>query len=304
MDRLEAMAILIAAVETGSLSGAGRKLGVPLATISRKVSDLESHLKTRLLMRSTRKLALTDAGADYVASCKRILELVGDAERKATGEYSKPRGDLVVTAPIVFGRLHVLPAAADFLEAYPDINLRLTLSDRNANLIDDHIDVAVRIGTLPDSALMATTVGSVRRIVCGSPAYFMRHGTPLIPEDLSPLTCVTFDGLAPATAWDFGLPNKAASPISIRARLSVNTAEAAIDAAVAGVGVTRILSYQAAARVAEGKLRVVLEQYEPPPLPVSLIHDAQGLMPLKTRAFLDFLAPRLRRALSSSGAPN
>ena len=174
MDRLEAMSILVAVVETGSLSAAGRRLGVPLPTVSRKLSELEAHLNARLLIRSTRKLALTDAGAEYLEACRRILEQVGDAERAASGEFSVPRGELVVTAPIVFGRLHVLPVVNAFLARFPEIDVRLVLSDRNLHLIDDHIDVAVRIGALADSNMVATRVGSVRSVVCGSPRVLRR----------------------------------------------------------------------------------------------------------------------------------
>ena len=298
MDRLEAMSILIAAVETGSLSAAGRKLGTPLPTISRKVAELEAYLHTRLLVRSTRRLVLTDSGAAYVAACKRILEQVGEAERAASGEYNTPKGDLIITAPVVFGRLHVLPAINDFLSHFPDINVRLVLSDRNVNLIDDHVDMAVRIGPLPDSSMVATRVGSVRRVVCGSPAYFADHGLPKAPADLSAVSCVTFDVLASATSWSFTMPgSNADQTVAIRSRLSVNTAEAAIDAAVAGVGVTRVLSYQAAKAIEQGKLVAVLEEFEPEPMPVSLLHAGQGLLPLKMRSFLDFVAPRLRKAL-------
>ena len=185
MDRLEAMSLLVAVAEAGSLSAASRKLGVPLPTVSRKISDLEAHLNTRLLTRSTRKLALTDSGAAYVAAARRILDEVSEAERAASGEHAAPRGDLVITAPVVFGRLHVLPVIAEFLAQWPEINVRLVLADRNLHLIDDHIDIAVRIGALADSALVATQVGAVRSVVCGSPAYFAAHGVPKRPEDLA-----------------------------------------------------------------------------------------------------------------------
>ena len=161
MDRLEAMSVLLAAVDAGSLSAASRKLGSPLATVSRKVLELEAHLKTRLLVRSSRRLALTDAGRSYVAACRRILEDVGEAERAATGEYSAPKGDLLITAPIVFGRLHVLPIVADFLKIYPDINARMLLADRVVNLAEEQVDVALRIGELPDSSLVSSKVGSI-----------------------------------------------------------------------------------------------------------------------------------------------
>ena len=235
VDRLEAMSLLVSAVEWGSLSAAGRKLGVPLPTVSRKISDLEAHLNTRLLTRSTRRLALTDAGAAYVAAAKRILDEVSEAERAASGEYAAPRGDLVITAPVVFGRLHVLPVINDFLVRYPEINVRLALSDRNLHLIDDHIDVGVRIGALADSALAAIRVGAVRLVVCGSPAYFAGHGVPQRPEDLTALAAVTFDPVAFSENWIFPDPKSNRElRVPVRSRLSVNTAEAAIDAAAAG----------------------------------------------------------------------
>ncbi len=299
MDRFEAMNILVSVVETGSFTAAGKRLGVPLATVSRKLAELESHLGTRLLARSTRRLDLTEAGSDYVASCKRILEDISDAERKASGEYVTPKGELVLTAPVVFGRLHVVPVIADFLAAYPDIDVRLVQSDRNAQLLDDHIDLAVRIGTLPDSSMIAIQVGSVRQVVCASPEYLAAHGIPKKPEDLSGLSCITFDVLGSATSWSF--TNKAGrndSVVPVRSRLSVNTAEAALDAAIAGAGVTRVLSYQASKAVEERKLRLLLEPFEPFPVPVSLIHTAQGMLPLKTRSFIDFAVPRLRATLN------
>jgi DNA-binding transcriptional LysR family regulator len=294
MDRLEAMSILVAAVEAGSLSAAGRKLDVPLPTVSRKVSELEAHLKTRLLIRSTRRLMLTEAGAAYVSACKRILEQVGEAERAASGEYSTPRGDLAVTAPIVFGRLHVLPVVDEFLAMYPEINVRLTLSDRNVDLIDDHIDLGVRIGALSDGSLVAMRVGSVRGVVCGSPDYLAKHGVPETPDDLATLSCITFDSRpSAAIAWKFASAGLELS-VPVLSRLSVNTAEAAIDAAIAGVGVTRVLSYQVAHAVAAGRLQIVLADYELEPLPISLVHVGQNPLPLKTRAFLVFAAPRIR----------
>lgn len=301
MDRLEAMSLLVAVVESGSLSAAGRTLGVPLPTVSRKLSDLEAHLNTRLLNRSTRRLALTDAGAAYVAASKRILEQVRDAERAASGEFLSPRGDLVVTAPIVFGRLHVLPAVSEFLHSYPDVSVRLVLSDRNVDLIDDQVDLAVRIGVLRDSSMLATRVASVRRVVCASPTYLASFGTPKAPADLSRHACVTFDTPGFSGAWSFAHHgSRIERTVPIRSRLSVNTAEAAVDAAIAGVGLTRILSYQAAIAVAEGKLKIVLTKFEPEPLPVSLLHLGQGQLPLKTRALIDVLASRIRQRATKS----
>lgn len=301
MDRLEAMSVLVAAVETGSLSAAGRKLGMPLPTVSRKLSELEAHLRTRLLNRTTRRLMLTDAGSAYLAASRRILDEVGHAEQLAAGEYSEPRGHLAVTAPIVFGRLHVLPVIAEFLAKFPQIDVRLRLSDRNARLIDEQLDVAVRIGNLSDSSLKATRVGAVRYVICASPRYLERHGVPKAPKDLSALDCVTFDDTAIATVWSFAAhaARKTVQSVQIRSRLSVNTAEAAIDAAIAGIGVTRVLSYQAAEAVARGKLKIVLGAFERDSLPVNLVHTGQGLLALKTRSFLEFAALGLRRRLAA-----
>ena len=301
MDRLDAMSVLVAVVETGSFSAAGRKLRAPLPTISRKVSELEAHLRTQLLIRTTRRLTLTDAGAAYVTASKRILEQVAEAERVASGEYTAPRGDLVVTAPIVFGRLQVLPAITEFLKNYPEIDVRLLLADRNVHLIDDHVDVAVRIGTLADSSMVATRVGAVRWVVCASPAYLAATGTPKVPEDLSALACISFDALTSATSWSFAAgKTRTEHTVPIHSRLAVNTAEAAIDAAIAGTGVTRVLSYQAANAVAEGKLKIVLADYERDPLPVNLVYLEQNLLPRKTRAFLDFVAPRIRESVAKA----
>jgi DNA-binding transcriptional LysR family regulator len=299
MDRFESMSTLLAAVEGGSLSAASRKLGMPLATVSRKVSELEAHLRTRLINRTSRRLTLTDAGRSYVAACKRILEDIGEAERAAAGEYMAPRGDLTVAAPIVFGRLHVLPVAIEFLKAYPDIDIRVALADRVVNLWEDDIDLAIRIGELPDSSLVATRVGAIRRVVCGSPAYFAHRGTPKSPGELSTHDCITFDGLMSPDAWKFAV-GKSIMSVAIHSRLIVNTAEAAIDAAIAGIGITRVLSYQVASALRAGTLALALREFEPTPWPVSLVYTGQGLLPLKLRAFLDFAAPRLKARLAQS----
>lgn len=299
MDRLGAMSILQEAVDAGSLSAAGRRLGMPLATVSRKVSELEKHIGTRLLNRSSRQLTLTDAGQSFVTACRRILEDVAEAERAASGEYSAPKGELHLAAPIVFGRLHVLPVVVAFLDAYPAIDIRLMLSDRVVDLQEEHVDVAVRIGELPDSSMVATRVGSIRRIACGSPAYFAEHGTPRHPTELATRDCITFTSLMSSGSWTFRI-GKSDEAFAVRSRLVVNTAEAAIDAAIAGVGVTRVLSYQAAQAVQAGQLAVVLSAFEAAPSPVSLVHSGHRLLPQKLRAFLDFAGPRLKAGLSRS----
>jgi DNA-binding transcriptional LysR family regulator len=299
MDRLDAMSVLVAAIEAGTLSAAARRLGMPLATVSRKVSDLEAHLKTQLLNRSSRRLTLTDSGQAYFVACKRVLEDVDEAERAATGEYSAPKGNLVIAAPIVFGRMHVLPVASEFLKSYPDIDIRLRLADRVANLLEEHVDLAVRIGDLPDSSLIARRVGTIRQVICASPDYFAACGTPKSPRDLTGHACIAFEGLYLPDSWTFTI-GRSPVPIAIHSRLVVNTAEAAIDAARAGIGLTRVLSYQIADAVRAGLLVAVLQDFEPPPWPVSLVHSGQRLLPQKLRAFLDFAGPRLKARVAHS----
>jgi DNA-binding transcriptional LysR family regulator len=297
MDRFESMSTLLAVVEAGSLSAAARRLNTPLSTVSRRVAELETHLKTRLLNRSSRRIALTDAGCSYVAACKRILEELGEAERAASGEYSAPTGDLMITAPVVFGRLHVLPIVIDFLRAYPDIDIRMGLADRIVNILEEPVDLAVRIGHLPDSSLVARRVGFIRRVICASPDYLAERGTPKEPADLGAHDCITFEGMTAPESWIF--PTGASeTTVAIRSRLVVNTAEAAVDAAKAGVGVARVLSYQVAGALREGALVLALQDFEPAPLPVNLVQVGQRLLPLKLRAFLDFATPRLKATLA------
>jgi DNA-binding transcriptional LysR family regulator len=300
MDRLQAMAILLKVVDKGSFSAASRDLGMPLATVSRKVNELETHLGSKLLLRTTRKVEVTDAGAAYVTSARRILEEIDETERFAAGEFHAPRGELILTAPVFFGRLHILPVVIDFLASFPEINVGLRLSDRNVHLIDDHVDMAVRFGPLPDSNMIATRVGSMRTVVCASAKLLAGHGAPKKPGDLAVWPCVNFDFLSPNSAWPFRFSDtKGRMDLPIRPRLSVSTAEAAVWAAIQGVGVTRVLHYQCADAVREGALQIILADFELEPIPVHLIHAGRGALPSKMRVFLDFAAGRLRERLSS-----
>jgi DNA-binding transcriptional LysR family regulator len=296
MDRLEAMSVFAAIVDGGSLSAAGRRLDIPLATVSRKLADLEAHLKTRLITRSTRKLVLTDAGRDYLAACRQILDQVEEAERAAAGAYANVKGQLVIAAPIVFGRLHVVPVAAEFLESHPAVDVQLRLSDLNANLIEEHVDVALRIGVLPDSNLVAVPVGGIRRVVCASPAYLERFGTPKTLDDLAAHRCITFEGLDAVGRWSFEAGGKKRQ-VPVHSRMAVTTADAAIAAATLGLGLTRVLSYQAADAVREGRLVRLLANHEPTSVPVSLVYPGQRHLPMKTRAFIDFAVMRIRERL-------
>ena len=300
MDRFEAMRTLLAAVDRGSLSAASRAIGVPLPTVSRRVSDLEAHLGTQLLIRTSRKLILTESGTAYVASVRRVLEELGEAERAASGEYRAPRGELLVTAPIMFGKLHIAPIAHEFLGAYPDVSVRLVLADNVIDLVENHVDVALRIGNLPDSSLIASRVGHIGWVVCASPDYLARRGMPTTPAALADHDCIAFEGLQTYRSWHFGA-GKTGSAVTIHPRYSVNTADAVIAGAVAGLGCARMMSYQAAQAVAEGALTPLLEQYAPPMIPVHLVHVDHALQPLKLRAFMDFVVPRLTRTLERVG---
>lgn len=297
--------MLMQVVESGSLSAAGRALRVPVPTLSRKISELEAQVGAKLLVRTTRKLSLTDSGIGYLAAARRIVELVEEAEREASGEFTTPKGELIVTAPLMFGRLYVLPVIAEFLAQYPSISVRLLLGDRNVHLVEDQVDMAVRIGALPDSTLVASRVGSMRTVVCASPALLQRHGEPRLPGDLQKLPCVVFDLLMLSQDWQFGELAGSTEHVGVRAtpRLIVTTADGAVDAAIMGVGVTRLLHYQAAAAVAAGDLKIVLADYEPAPMPVHLVHARRGQMPLKMRRFIDFAAPRLRARLETLNGP-
>lgn len=298
LDRLEAMSTLLAVVEAGSLSGASRRLRTPLATVSRRIIDLERHLKTQLLNRSTRRLTLTDAGESYLQACRRILEEVEEAERVAAGEYRAPRGELTITAPSVFGRRHVIPVSAGFLKIYPEIALRLRLTDDVVSLLEEHIDVGIRIGTLVHGSLIARRIGSIRQVVCASPEYLQIHGRPETPADLSRHDCIFFTSSAPTAHWDFPIGGSM-TPAPVKSRLRVDSPAAVLDAGLAGAGIIRLFSHQVAEAVGDGKLKLLLETFEPPPIPVNIVYLGGGLLPLKARAFLDFAVPNLKARLEA-----
>ncbi|RFU49175.1 LysR family transcriptional regulator [Paraburkholderia sp. DHOC27] len=301
MDRLEAMEILLTAVDAGSLSAAARELKIPVSTLTRKVTDLEELLGTRLLIRTTRKLTLTDAGTSYVAAARRILDLVREQEHEATGEFTAARGELVVTAPVQLGRLHVLPVISQFLAQYPEITVRLLLSDRNIDLIDSHADLAVRIGELADSNMIATRVGTLRPILCASPTFLDQHGLPQAPDELIRYSCVVFNSpyLSP---WRFRLPSTdKVLTLEVAPRLEVTTPDAAVSAAVADVGITLVFEHDADEALRNEQLQIVLPQFEVGPVPVHLVHVSRSLMAIKLRHFIDFAAPRLRESLSRFG---
>jgi DNA-binding transcriptional LysR family regulator len=296
MDRFEAISTFAAVAEQGGFSAASRQLGVPLATVSRRVAELEQSLGARLLTRSTRKVTLTEIGEQYLNVCKRVLDELGEADRLAAGEYQAPRGDLVVSAPRGLGSVYLGPIVTDFLTAYPEINVDLRLSDSLVNLSAEGVDVALRIAHLADSSLIAVKLGVIRHVVCASPAYLDRRSPPQTIDDLSNHDCVTFTGLSPAREWTFRRKGRTAR-VPVKSRLSVTTADAALGAAVAGIGLTRLLCYQASKAIEAKQLSLLLRAYEPEPLPVSLIYPSGRLVPKKLKAFLDFVVPRMKQKL-------
>jgi DNA-binding transcriptional LysR family regulator len=297
MDRLEAMSVIVAVSETGSFSAASRRLGTTVATVSRRVAELETRLKAELFQRSSRRMTLTDAGRIYVEACRRIIEQVDHAEHQVSGEYRSPKGDLVVTTPWGLGHTHLLPIAVEFLNAYPEIGLRLLLTDSIVDPAQENIDVAVRIGSLPESSMIATRIGSIRLVVCGSPTYLAARGRPKSPADLSEHDCIAIHDGAAASAWKFRR-GKRASLMPIQSRLCVNTSEAAVLAAIAGAGLTRVMSYKMDAARRAGSLDLVLESFEPEPLPVHIVYSPRKPVPVKLRAFLNWMTPRLKAQLA------
>lgn len=295
MDRLDAVAIFVEVAERGSFVKAAARLGRSTAAVSRAVAALEARLDTRLLHRTTRAVTLTDAGARYLDRCRSLLAGFEELEAAAASEKDEPQGLVSLTVPVVFGRLHVLPVAAAFLEEHPRVGMRVLLLDRNVSLVDEGIDVGVRLGALEDSSLRATKVGHVTRGVYASPAYLARAGVPREPEDLRRHDCIVVSGAATGTdRWAFGRRGKARKVIAVTPRLTVSTIDAGVEAAVLGLGLVRLLSYQADGLVAAGRLAPVLRAHEPDDVPIHVIQPASAHVPVKVRAFIDRLVPALR----------
>lgn len=297
MDRLKSMSVVVAVADEGSLSAAASKLSMPVATVSRGLSELEAALHTQLFARSPRHLELTDAGRSYVEACKRILEDVEGAEREVSGEYRTPSGDLAITSPWGMGHMHLLPIACAFMAEHPAINLRLMLTDRVMRPMEDHIDVAIRIGPLADSSMIAKRIGSVRIVLCASPAYIAARGRPDDPKDLMAHDCITIDDFGVPASWKFLRQNQTVTE-PIRSRLTVNTSEASVQAAITGAGIAQVMSYKMQAARQAGSLVILLEEFEQDPLPVHIVYSGRKPMPLKLRAFLDWATPRMRAILA------
>jgi DNA-binding transcriptional LysR family regulator len=301
MNRFRGISAFVAVARAGGFSAAARELGIPLPTVSRRVADLEHELGVRLFHRSTRRVELTVQGQTFYASCRRLLDDLRDAEASITGEYRTPKGELTVTAPVGFGRMHLQPIALEFLRAYPEINLRLLLVDRVVNLLEEHVDAALRIAELPDSSLIARPLGHIRMVVCASPDYCREHGMPQHPSELVAHECIAWSALGAANAWRFREQGEERA-FPIRVRLTTTIAESATDAAAAGLGLAQITSNQAEHGIRAGTLQLVLRDYECAPTPVSLVHASQRMVPLKLRALFDYTVPRLAERLSAIAA--
>jgi DNA-binding transcriptional LysR family regulator len=301
MDRLDAMRAFVVALDEGSLAAAGRRLGRSPAAMTRAIAALETQLGTPLFERKTRIVRLTDSGARYAAVARRILAELEEINLLAAGEPAAPRGLLTVTAPVVAGADILRPCLDDYLDAYPEVRAMLLLVDRQTNLLEEGIDVALRIAYLPDSALVAMRVGSVRRVVCAAPAYLARHPAIREPGDLAAHRIISLAETRQTENWSFpaGTSRAGGRIVRLTPRLVVNTIAAAKGSAMAGKGVTRLFSYQVAEEVRDGRLAIVLDAFEPAALPVHLVALRERLAAPKTRAFVDFVLPRLKAAFEA-----
>lgn len=285
MDRLEAMAVFAAVADLQGFAPAARRMGLSPSAVTRLVAALESHLDTRLLQRTTRSVTLTDAGVRYLERARRILADVTEAEGAAQSERSAPTGRFVVSAPSVFGRIHVAPLMCDFLAKHPAVTGELVLGDRMTNLVEEGIDAAVRIGALEDSSNVARPIGATRRVLVASPSYLARRKKPRSPEDLRRHDLIQFTALTPTRDWHF-FPEVT---VSVTARYVTNSADAAIVQAENGGGIAMLLSYQVIDAVRAGRLAVVLQRFEPPPRPIQIVYPTTRLLSAKVRAFVELV---------------
>jgi DNA-binding transcriptional LysR family regulator len=293
MDRLQAMTTFVAVVDSGGFARAARQLNLSPPVVTRAVAELEERLGLRLLTRTTRVVRVTDAGARFAEDCRRILADIEEAETAATGTNAVPRGTLTLTAPVLFGHLYVTPILVDYLQRFPEVDAQCLFLDRVVNVVEEGIDVAVRIGELPDSSLQATRVGRVRRVLVAAPAYLKARGVPPRPEALADHTIVSASAVTPVSEWRF---SDAGKPLlqRLQARMRTTSNDSAIAAAVAGLGITRLLSYQVAAHLKTGALQIVLEDFEAAPLPVHVVHHEGRRATQKVRSFIDLAVQTLR----------
>jgi DNA-binding transcriptional LysR family regulator len=287
------MRVFASVAEEGGFAAASRKLDLSPAAVTRAVVALEEQLGARLLQRTTRNVRFTDAGRQYYENVRAILVSIAEANEAVADSNATPRGTLSITAPVMFGRMFVMPCIIDYMQRYPQVKMIAHLVDRVTNLVDEGMDVAIRIGHLPDSGLRAIKVGQVRRVLCASPAYLEKFGTPQQPADLSPHSIISSSQVSPQTEWRF---KSQGAPVLMRMepRLTVSSNDAALAAALGGLGIARLLSYQVWDEISNGALRLILEAYEEEPWPVHIVHREDKLSSSKVRSFIDEIVENLR----------
>lgn len=293
MDRFFQIEVFVAVAEEESFAAGARRLGLSPPAVTRAVAALEQSLGVKLLNRTTRYVRPTDAGQRYLDDARQILVKVQEADEAAAGINAAPRGHLTVTAPVLFGKTFVMPHIVEFLQRYPAVEVSALFLDRVVNMMEEGVDVGVRIGALPDSSMRALRVGQVRRVLCASPEYLAQHGIPQTPEDLKQHHIVAASGVTPSVEWKFGESDHATS-IRIKPRLTVTSNDGAIAAVLKGAGITRLLSYQVAHELQTGSLKTVLSEYEASPLPIHIVHREGRDGSAKVRSFVDFMGQALR----------
>lgn len=293
MDRFTEMQIFIAVAECGGFAAGARRLKISAPVASRVVAELENRLGVKLLERTTRYVRTTEVGRRYLDDARRVLIEVNNAEQAAISSNAEPRGHLVVTAPVLFGRMHVMPFIIEYLQLYEDAEVTAIFADRVINLMEEGVDVALRVGELNDSTFRAIPIGQVRRVLCASPAYLATHGSPLQPDDLANHQTIIASNIGPRVEWYFRRGNRSFVS-SVKPRLTVTSNDSAIEAAVSGLGIVRLLSYQVATEIKQGKLEVILKNFEPPALPIHILHREGRYTSAKIRSFIDLAVDRLR----------
>jgi len=297
MDRLYLMTVFVTVAEAESFAAAARRLALSPAAVTRAVALLEERLGVKLLNRTTRFVRVTQAGQRYLEESRRVIAAADEADEAAQGINSEPRGALVVTAPVLFGRMYVMPGIVEYLQRYPDTDVSALFLDRVVNLLEEGIDVGIRIGELTDSSYRALRVGEVRRVLCAAPSYLQQKGIPQRPEELVQHPVIVASSLNTNVEWRLRHQDETVS-VRIKPRLRVSSNDGAIEAAVRGLGITRLMSYQVAPYLAAGELEILLSEYEPAPVPVHILHREGRFASAKVRAFIDLMAEHLRAALA------
>ncbi len=293
MDKFNLISIFMAVVDTNGFAGAARKLNISPPAVTRAINELEKQLGVRLLTRTTRVVRMTEAGARYVEDCRRILADLTEADESVAGLHGAPRGRLTLTAPVMFGARFVTPIVTEYLGRYPEVSATCLFLDRVVNMLDEGVDVAIRIGELPDSSMQAIRVGRVRRVICASPEYLKKHGTPKKPPDLHQHNIISASSVTPTPEWQL-VKDGVLHRVKLQPRISTSTNDSAVAAAVDGFGLTRLLSYQVADQLRDKQLKTILNDYEPAELPVHVVHREGRNASQKVRAFLDLAIERLR----------